>query len=140
MNVLFFLKPKQEVCVLHKGYTLRQGIEKMRQYGFAAVPVIDDEGKYCGIVTEGDLLRQVLLHEDKTQWEQIPLRDAMRTDVKKPVNVMADMDELLQLAATQNFVPVVDDRGMFIGIVTRQDIMRYFAREYQALEQRKAEG
>ena len=140
MNVLFFLKPKQEVCVLHKGYTLRQGIEKMRQYGFAAVPVIDDEGKYCGIVTEGDLLRQVLQHENKAEWEQIPLRDAMRTDVKKPVNVMADMDELLSVAVNQNFVPVVDDRDMFIGIVTRQDILRYFAREYKALEQQKAEG
>ena len=127
MNVLFFLKPKQEVCVLHKNYTLRQGIEKLRQYGFAAVPVIDDEGQYCGTVTEGDLLRQVLQHENKAEWEQIPLREAMRTDVKKPVNVMADMDELLSVAVTQNFVPVVDDRGMFIGIVTRQDIMRYFA-------------
>ena len=140
MNVLFFLKPKQEVCVLHKNYTLRQGIEKMRQYGFAAVPVIDDEGQYCGTVTEGDLLRQVLQHENKAEWEQIPLREAMRTDVKKPVNVMADMDELLSVAVTQNFVPVVDERGMFIGIVTRQDIMRYFAREYKALEQQKAEG
>ena len=140
MNVLFFLKPKQEVCVLHKNYTLRQGIEKMRQYGFAAVPVIDDEGQYCGTVTEGDLLRQVLQHENKAEWEQIPLREAMRTDVKKPVNVMADMDELLSVAVKQNFVPVVDDRGMFIGIVTRQDIMRYFAREYKALEQQKAEG
>ena len=140
MNVLFFLKPKQEVCVLHKNYTLRQGIEKLRQYGFAAVPVIDDEGQYCGNVTEGDLLRQVLQHENKAEWEQIPLREAMRTDVKKPVNVLADMDELLSVAVTQNFVPVVDDRGMFIGIVTRQDIMRYFAREYKALEQQKAEG
>ena len=140
MNVLFFLKPKQEVCVLHKNYTLRQGIEKLRQYGFAAVPVIDDEGQYCGTVTEGDLLRQVLQHENKAEWEQIPLREAMRTDVKKPVNVMADMDELLSVAVTQNFVPVVDDRGMFIGIVTRQDILRYFAREYKALEQQKAEG
>ena len=140
MNVLFFLKPKQEVCVLHKNYTLRQGIEKMRQYGFAAVPVIDDEGQYCGTVTEGDLLRQVLQHENKAEWEQIPLREAMRTDVKKPVNVMADMDELLSVAVNQNFVPVVDDRGMFIGIVTRQDIIRYFAREFRALEQKKAEG
>lgn len=140
MNVLFFLKPKQEVCVLHKGYTLRQGIEKLRQYGFAAVPVIDEDGQYCGTVTEGDLLRQVLLHESKAEWEQIPLREAMRTDVKRPVNVMADMDELLSVAVNQNFVPVVDDRGMFIGIVTRQDILRYFAREYRTLEKRKAEG
>ena len=126
--------------MLHKSYTLRQGIEKLRQYGFAAVPVIDEEGRYCGTVTEGDLLRQVLQHENKAEWEQIPLREAMRTDVKKPVNVMADMDELLSVAVNQNFVPVVDDRGMFIGIVTRQDILRYFAREYQALEQQKAEG
>ena len=140
MNVLFFLKPKQEVCVLHKNYTLRQGIEKMRQYGFAAVPLIDEEGQYCGTITEGDLLRQVLAHESTAEWEQIPLREAMRTDMKKPVNVMADMEELLQLAMSQNFVPVVDDRGMFIGIVTRQDIMRYFAREYTALAQQKAEG
>ena len=57
-------------------------------------------------------------HENKAEWEQIPLREAMRTDVKKPVNVMADMDELLSVAVTQNFVPVVDDRGLFIGIVT----------------------
>lgn len=139
MNVLFFLKPKQEVCVLHKGYTLRQGIEKLRQYGFSAVPVIDEEGRYCGTVTEGDLLRQVLQHENKAEWEQIPLREAMRTDVKRPVNIMANMDELLSLAVTQNFVPVVDDRGMFIGIVTRQDILRYFAREYGAREKQKAE-
>ena len=139
MNVLFFLKPKQEVCVLHKNYTLRQGIEKLRQYGFAAVPVIDEEGQYCGTVTEGDLLRQVLAHENKAEWEQIPLREAMRTDGKKPVNVMANMDELLSLAMSQNFVPVVDDRGMFIGIVTRQDIIRYFAREFRALEREKTE-
>ncbi len=85
-------------------------------------------------------MRQVLAHEDKAEWEQIPLREAMRTDVKKPVNVMADMDELLSLAVTQNFVPVVDDRGMFIGIVTRQDIMRYFAREYGNRAKQKAEG
>ena len=140
MNVLFFLKPKQEVCVLHKNYTLRQGIEKLRQYGFAAVPVIDEDGRYCGTITEGDILRQVLAHEDRSEWEQIPLREAIRMDVKKPVNVTADMSELLSVAMTQNFVPVVDDRGMFIGIVTRQDIMRYFARQYQALERKKAEG
>ena len=136
MKVLFFLKPKQEVCVLHRGNTLRQGIEKLRQYGFTAVPVIDEEGKYCGTITEGDLLRQVLVHEDRGEWEHILLRDVMGRETRRPVNIMADMDELLQLAMTQNFVSVVDDRGMFIGIVTRQDIMRYFAKAYRALEQR----
>lgn len=139
MNVLFFLKPKQEVCVLNRSNTLRQGIERLRQYGFTAVPVIDEEGKYCGTITEGDLLRQVIAHEDRNEWERIQLREVMGREARRPVNIMADMDELLQLAMTQNFVSVVDDRGMFIGIVTRQDIMRYFAREYRVLEQQQAE-
>ena len=35
------------------------------------------------------------------------------------------MDQLIEAAMNQNFVPVVDDRGMFIGIVRRQAIIRY---------------
>ena len=37
------------------------------------------------------------------------------------------MEELLSAAMNQNFIPVVDDLGTFIGIVTRKDIIRYFA-------------
>lgn len=130
MNLLFFLKPKQEVCTLHKHYTMRQAVEKLRQGGHSAVPVIDEEGKYCGVVSEGDFLHKILSHEDIKSWESIPLTDILRRDYK-PVNVMTNLEGLLEYAANQNFVPVVDDRGMFIGIVTRQDIIRYFAREYQ---------
>ena len=36
------------------------------------------------------------------------------------------MDNLLNMVMEQNFVPVVDDRGMFIGIITRKDIIKYF--------------
>ena len=43
----------------------------------------------------------------------------------KAVTVTTSMDELIEAAMNQNFVPVVDDRGMFIGIVRRQAIIRY---------------
>ena len=36
------------------------------------------------------------------------------------------MDELYELAMNQNFVPVTDDEGIFIGIVTRKNIIKYF--------------
>lgn len=133
MNLLFFLKPKQEVCTLHKNFTMRQAVEKLRQGGRSAVPVIDEEGKYCGIVSEGDFLRKILENEDVKSWELIPLTDIMRRDYRS-VNVTTDLEGLLNYAANQNFVPVVDDRGMFIGIVTRQDIIRYFAQELQSME------
>ncbi len=36
------------------------------------------------------------------------------------------MENLLERAKSQNFVPVIDDRSVFIGIVTRGDIIKYF--------------
>ena len=43
----------------------------------------------------------------------------------KAVTVTTSMDQLIEAAMNQNFVPVVDDRGSFIGIVRRQAIIRY---------------
>lgn len=36
------------------------------------------------------------------------------------------MEELINRAMNQNFVPVVDDQDKFIGIITRKDIIQYF--------------
>ena len=36
-------------------------------------------------------------------------------------------DEILSRAYNQNFVPVVDDRDVFIGIIKRRDIIKYLA-------------
>lgn len=56
MNVLFFLKPKASVAYIYDNNTVRQGLEKMKHYGYTAIPVIDHEGRYVGTVTEGDFL------------------------------------------------------------------------------------
>ena len=44
----------------------------------------------------------------------------------RPVKVSATAEQLIESAMNQNFVPVVDDRNKFIGIVTRRDIIKYF--------------
>lgn len=132
MNVLFFLTPKCDVCVLDKDYTLRQAVEKLRASKRTAVPVIDSEGFYCGTVSEGDLLRAVLKEDSPKAWERIPLQKILRADFNPPVSAFASIEDLLNSAVEQNFVPVVDDRGMFIGIVTRKVIMQYFMGQYLA--------
>ena len=45
-----------------------------------------------------------------------------------PVSVSTDMNDLLQKALDQNFVPVVDDRNTFIGIVTRKSILAQYVK------------
>ena len=41
------------------------------------------------------------------------------------------MEDLLDKAMQQNFVPVLDDNKSFIGIITRRDIMKYFSGSYK---------
>jgi len=56
VNILFFLTPKSEVAYIYEDYTMRQALEKMEHHRYSAIPIIDDEGKYVGTITEGDLL------------------------------------------------------------------------------------
>lgn len=43
------------------------------------------------------------------------------------VKVDTSMEELFEKITNQNFVPVTDDRGIFIGIITRKDIITYLS-------------
>ena len=129
MNISFFLVPKQDVIVLSHNATMRQALEKMEYHRYSAVPVLDDEGKHIGTLTEGDLLWKIKntpgLSFENTH--KIPLAEVPRFKQDKPVNIDANMESLIDLAVTQNFVPVVDDEGVFIGIVRRREIIEYYA-------------
>ena len=43
-----------------------------------------------------------------------------------PVKIDETMDELLLRVMDQNFVPVVEDRTRFMGIITRKDVIKYY--------------
>ena len=51
----------------------------------------------------------------------------------KPVHADADMEDLLDRAINQNYVPVIDDQGYFIGIITRKEIIKYCYKEMKEL-------
>ncbi len=144
MNIAFFLKPKHEVAFLYEHQTLRQGLEKLRRHGYSAIPVLTRESKYAGTVSEGDFLRYLLDHpvEDLSATGGVTLEEALRPDAAKnpPVRITQSLEELLLRAVHQNFIPVVDDYDSFIGIVTRQDILSYFYREFVVPTDESAEG
>ncbi|WP_332628988.1 CBS domain-containing protein [Halalkalibacter flavus] len=129
MNISFFLVPKAEVAYLDLDSTMRQALEKMEFHKYSAVPIIDRHGKYVGTLTEGDLLWQVKNIQSFTLElaEQIQLKDIKRKMKNKPVRIESKMKDLLTLAISQNFIPVVDDHGIFIGIIRRREIIEYYA-------------
>lgn len=126
MNVISLLTPKAQVAYLYDDYTVRQGLEKLRAHGYTAIPVLSRDGSYVGTVSEGDFLWYMIDQRDNSlrAQEKWPLKKVMRKTFNPAVSVRVPMEELLERAMRQSFIPVVDDRGAFVGIVTRQTIMR----------------
>ena len=126
-NILFFMMPKAMCAYLYDDFTIRQALEKMETAGFAALPILNKRGEYRGTMTEGDLLWAIknMCYMDMRQAEAHRIMEIARRKDNVPVKVTTSMQDLVERASTQNFVPVVDDKDTFIGIVTRSAIIKY---------------
>ncbi len=127
MNILFFLTPKAECCTVEDDDTVRQAIERMEHNDYTSLPIVARSGEYRGTLTEGDLLwaYKNLCGGDMKRAEQICIMDIAHRCDNQPVNVSTDMEDLFHKAIDQNFVPVIDDKSAFIGIIPRKKILQY---------------
>ncbi len=136
MNIALCLTPKCNVTFLYSDADLLRGMRRLRGSGFSSVPVISKEGLYAGSFSEGDLLWH-LIDDQETENLTVDLSgktvsDVLNSDRNPPVPITAGMDDVLERSLSQNFIPVVDDRGVFIGIVTRRNIIgRYFMKTHE---------
>ena len=132
MNVLFLLTPKANLTYIYEDYTIRQALERMEAGRYASIPILRRSGEYVGTITEGDLLWAIKNHYmmNMKDAEGRPVMEVPRRKDDLPVKVTTSARELLEMAVDQNFVPIVDDKDSFIGIVTRQRIMRYGMEQY----------
>ena len=134
MNIAFFTRPKQEITYLYTDYTVRQALEKMHRSRYTAVPVLDREGHYVGTVSEGDLLWFIVKGEGGEphtmaieSLEDFKLSDVPLNKFKnQPISINSAIEDLIIRSMETNFVPITDDRGIFIGIVTRRSIIKHY--------------
>ncbi|GFP77293.1 inosine-5-monophosphate dehydrogenase [Clostridium zeae] len=127
MNIAFFLTPKNEVIYENTDATMRQVMERMEHHGYTAIPLIDRNGKYVGTLTEGDLLWKLKNTPDLNfkNTNGVKVKEIYRRVNHKSVSINSDIESIISLSISQNFVPVVDDNGTFIGIIKRSDIINY---------------
>ena len=126
-NILFFLKPKAELAYIYDYHTVRQALEIMEYHKYSSVPILSKDGKYVGSITEGDLLwgLKKLKTIDVKKTESISVMKIERRLDYQCVSAESNMEDLIDRAMEQNFVPVIDDQKNFIGIITRKDIIGY---------------
>ena len=137
MNILFLLTPKAKCAYLRAEDTVRQALERMESSGYAALPILAKDGTYKGTLTEGDLLWAFKNSPGFSfmDAEKMMLSDIPRHFHYETVAIDQPMDSLIGASYRQSFVPVVDDNEIFIGLIKRSDIIRYFYRRYQQANQ-----
>jgi CBS domain-containing protein len=131
MNILFIIIPKEKVAFIYEDYSIRQTLEKMEYHRYSSIPMINREGKYVGTISEGDLLWYIKNHQqlDFKKSEEIPIQNVPRKHDNFGIYIDTNIEDLIIASTQQNFIPVLDDRDTFIGIVTRKDIIQYLLKK-----------
>ena len=131
MNIFSILTPKSQTEFIEFDSTIRQALETFDFHKFSVVPLIDDEGKYVSTLSEGDILRYIK-NECNFNIEvakNVKINTIEKYRTYKAITIDSEMDEVLQLSMNQNFIPIIDDRGMYIGIIKRKDIIDLYIKE-----------
>ena len=125
--------PKISAAYLLENNTVRQGLEKFNRYGYTAVPVLDENGVYAGTVTEGDFLRHIMKIKsvEMKDHESYLIKDIIRKDFCPSLHIAAEQKDVIVAVSNQNFVPIVDGRGVFCGIITRKGVIESLADEIE---------
>lgn len=133
MNILRFIIPKSSVEYIYTTSTVRQALEKMKYHHYVAIPVLDEEGLYVGTLRNDDLFKYFLDNGsfDYKAAERDSVMKILDKEYSKPLYHNASVNTLIENVKEHNFVPVVDDRGCFIGIVLRRDILNFLLEHYE---------
>ena len=90
----------------------------MRFHHFRHLPVIDDSGRLLGLVSQRDLLRS---HLPDVRVADIMTRDVWTVRPGAPASVAGQT----LLDHVYGCLPVVDDAGVLVGIITERDFVRF---------------
>jgi CBS domain-containing protein len=123
---------------------VKQAIQLLDDHQITAMPVVDVEGRLVGVVSEADVLRDALMPDRRAH--EIPSHAEGRTKLllvgdvmtRLPMSVTADAD----LAAAASVLvdtaikslPVVDDDGRVVGVVSRRDVIAVLAKRDPLIE------
>jgi CBS domain-containing protein len=127
-NILSFLTPKMNTYYIDANSTIRQTLEKFDIYKFSVVPLIDENGVFISTISEGDILRFIKneCNFDLKMAENLFISSIKRYRPYKPLPISTPLSETIKLSLEQNFIPIVDDRGIYIGIIKRKTIIEQF--------------
>ena len=133
VNILRFVIPKSLVEYVTDDSSVRQALEKMLYHRYSAMPVIDSDGKFIGTLRSDDIFKHFMKSGsfDKLAAENMPVTEIMEKGSSRPLYHNSTVSDLIEEVKEHNFVPVVDDRGCFIGLILRRDVLNFLLKYFE---------
>lgn len=103
---------------IHRSNSIRDALSLMREYHIGGIPVVEEDGRLCGIVTNRDLRFQ--------RNYDVSIEDVMTKDHLVTTYQQVDMEAASQILQENKIekLPVVDNEGKLIGLITYKDITK----------------
>lgn len=131
MKTKDLLIPKTKVDYLYSDITIDDAIKKMDKHRFQMIPVLErGSGRYLYSISAGDILREITTNEQPDVLQH-SISSISLSRLVVPSKNYKNISELGYLISNQNFVPIIDDSGIFQGIVTRQSILNLLLEKYE---------
>jgi CBS-domain-containing membrane protein len=133
VNILRFLLPKSSVEYISEGDSIRQAYEKMKYHRYVAIPVLSESGEYIGSVRRDDIYKYFIDsgRVDFRSAERESVMSMLDPGYAKPLRQDATVQDLVEGVMEHNYVPVVDDRNCFIGIILRRSVLSFLFNHYE---------
>ncbi|MEV6025770.1 CBS domain-containing protein [Streptomyces sp. NPDC052036] len=134
----------RKVVALGRAATFKDIVKAMRQWNVSALPVLEEENRVVGVVSEADLLRKEEYRGDSDQDRQSRLErlselvkagavtaEELMTAPAVTISANATLGQAARTMARSGVkrLPVVSDDGALLGIVSRFDLLKVFLRE-----------
>jgi CBS domain-containing protein len=138
-----------KVVVVRRGASFKEMAARLRQDRVSAFPVVDDDGKVIGVVSEADMLAKEVLNGDHlgTLTAMLHLREQEKADgltagdlMTHPAVTVVPGDSVehaarLMYTLQVKRLPVVDSAGQLVGIISRTDVLAVFDRPDEEIRQ-----
>ncbi|WP_462272283.1 homocysteine biosynthesis protein [Methanohalophilus sp.] len=113
----------RDVVVIDENATFHEAAKMIMENTFSHLPVVSEDGKLAGIVTAWDISKAVA----KTGYnyvKDIMTKKVLTSNATDPIDIAARNLDMKEVSA----MPVIDNDGYVIGIITSNDISKLFAR------------
>ncbi|MFI6416419.1 CBS domain-containing protein [Streptomyces sp. NPDC050842] len=116
---------------VQRGTSFKEIARLLDEYGITAVPVVDDENRPVGVVSEADLLRRHTAKDGPSTAEAMMSSPVLTA---RPSWTAVEAARLMERHRVKR-LPVVDSDGRLIGVLSRSDLLQLFLRRDRSIQE-----